>query len=150
MSRPRLGRTFVLNPDPIDIEMHKAELRDTDAGALCTFEGWVRNSNEGREVRSLEYTAYPALALKEGERIVEEAIERFGLIEAFCAHRTGHLSLGDCAVWVAAVSGHRDEAFRGCRFIIDEVKARVPIWKREHYRDGTAEWVLPKTAASTI
>jgi molybdopterin synthase catalytic subunit len=149
MSRQWLGRPFRLDPDPIDIERYKHALRTTDAGALCTFEGWVRNKNDGRDVTSLEYTAYAALALKEGERVIEEAVSRFDLIEAVCVHRTGHLALGDCAVWVAAVSGHRDEAFRGCRFIIDEIKARVPIWKREHYRDGSAEWVLPKTAAST-
>lgn len=148
-TRPESGeRTFRLAAEPIDVEAYKAPLRTVSAGALSTFEGWVRDSNEGRRVLSLEYSAYHALALREGARVMAEAIETFGLLDAFCVHRVGHLSLGDCAVWVAALSGHREAAFQGCRFIIDEIKVRVPIWKREHYADGTSAWVLPGAGAA--
>ncbi len=101
----------------------------------------MRNENEGRTVHRLEYEAYAAMAEKEGLRIVAEAIERFGLSSALCLHRVGSLEIGDMAVWVGACSPHRSEAFEACRFIIDQVKVRVPIWKKEHYVDGDSGWV---------
>jgi molybdopterin synthase catalytic subunit len=111
------------------------------AGALVSFEGIVRDHNEGRSVVALEYTAYVALAQREGERIVRDAIERFGLLAASCIHRIGTLAIGDVAVRVWASAAHRTAAFAGCAFIIDEVKASVPIWKRETYVDGKPRWV---------
>jgi molybdopterin synthase catalytic subunit len=111
------------------------------AGAVVSFDGRVRDHNEGRAVRKLAYSAYPALALSEGDRIVAEAITRFTLNAAACCHRLGDLALGDVAVRVWAVATHREEAFAGCRYIIDEVKSRVPIWKKETYVDGASEWV---------
>ena len=81
------------------------------------------------------------LANKEGERIVKEAIERFGVLKAACVHRVGSLAIGDIAVWVGVSSKHRAEAFAACRYIIDEVKHRVPIWKKEHYVNGDSGWV---------
>jgi molybdopterin synthase catalytic subunit len=89
----------------------------------------------------LEYEAFQELALKEGERILAEALKRFPVKQAFCIHRLGTLGLGDMAVWVGVSSAHRGEAFDACRFIIDEVKHRVPIWKKEHYRSGDSGWV---------
>ena len=89
----------------------------------------------------LEYEAFEELGLKEGERIVEEAIRRFGVQKAACVHRVGDLAIGELAVWVGVSSGHRGEAFAACRYIIDEVKHRVPIWKKEHYLDGDSGWV---------
>ena len=114
----------------------------TAAGAVVSFDGRVRDHNEGRRVCGLAYSAYPALALSEGERIVAEAITRFELTAAACCHRLGELALGDVAVRVWAAAAHRGEAFAGCRYIIDEVKARVPIWKKEAYVDGPSEWVV--------
>src|SRR5690606_22359832 len=111
------------------------------SGACVTFEGLVRDHNDGRAVLRLEYEAYPALALREGEAIVREALRRFPVDAASCVHRTGPLGIGGMAVWVGVSSGHRGEAFEACRFIIDEVKRRVPVWKREFYADGTVEWV---------
>ena len=111
------------------------------AGAVVSFDGRVRDQNENRSVSKLAYSAYPALALSEGNRIVAEAIARFGLTAAACCHRLGDLALGDVAVRVWAVAAHREEAFAGCRYIIDEVKACVPIWKKETYLDGQSEWV---------
>ena len=113
----------------------------TAAGAVVSFDGRVRDHNEGRCVRGLAYTAYPALALSEGEEIIAEAIAKFELTTAACCHRLGDLALGDVAVRVWAAAAHRGEAFAGCRYIIDAVKARVPIWKKETYVDGPSEWV---------
>jgi adenylyltransferase/sulfurtransferase len=92
-------------------------------------------------VRHLEYEAFEPLAVKEGERIIAEAVERFGIEHAACVHRIGDLAIGDMAVYVGASARHRDEAFRACRYIIDEVKHRVPIWKKEHYENGDSGWV---------
>jgi len=114
---------------------------DPTCGAAVSFEGLVRNHNEGKEVTSLEYDAHPTLAAKEGQRVVEEALARFNITRAIAAHRIGHLAIGDIAVVVHVSSPHREDAFAACRFLIDEIKARVPIWKREHFTDGTAEWL---------
>ncbi len=89
----------------------------------------------------LEYEAYEALALKEGERIVAEALERFGVRRIACVHRVGELAIGELAVWVGVSAAHRDEAFAACRYVIDEVKQRLPIWKKEHYPEGDSGWV---------
>ncbi len=132
---------FQLTDQPIDVGALAESLRDARAGACVTFEGRVRNENEGRRVEALEYEAYGPLAEKEGARIVAEATARFRIVGAVCVHRTGRLGLGELAVWIAVVAGHRDEAFAACRFIIDETKARVPLWKKEHYADGATEWI---------
>jgi molybdopterin synthase catalytic subunit len=93
-------------------------------------------------VRGRDYEAYAALAEREGEAIVAEAAARFAIVEAACVHRIGALALGDLAVWVGVSAAHRDAAFAACRWIIDEVKARVPIWKHERYADdGSAAWL---------
>lgn len=121
---------------------HKPRLETDSCGAYASFEGWVRHHNQGRgDVRSLDYEAYEELGVKEGDRILEEALERFDIHEALCIHRLGSLELGDMAVWVGVSAGHRDSAFEACRYIIDEVKQRVPIWKKEHYIEGDSGWV---------
>src|SRR5690606_26703194 len=103
--------------------------------------GWVRDHNEGQKVTRLDYEAFEALGVREGERIIAEARQRFGVERILCVHRLGSLDLTDVAVWVGAASAHRDEAFRACRYVIDEVKHRVPIWKKEHYVSGDSGWV---------
>jgi molybdopterin synthase catalytic subunit len=125
----------------IDTASARLELLDFGAGGYVSFEGWVRDHNEGQEVTRLEYEAFQELALKEGERILAEARMRFPIKHALCIHRVGELGLADMAVWVGVSSVHRAEAFDACRFIIDEVKHRVPIWKKEHYRNGDSGWV---------
>jgi adenylyltransferase/sulfurtransferase len=132
---------FNLSSTAFDPAQLRTALQHPGSGGFCTFEGWVRNSNEGREVDGLEYEAYAELALAEGERVVEEALTRYGINAAYCMHRTGHLKLGELAVWIGVSSAHRDEAFRACRYIIDEIKHRLPIWKKEHYLDGDTAWV---------
>jgi adenylyltransferase/sulfurtransferase len=126
---------------PLDEAALRAELSDPSCGGFAAFEGWVRDHNEGRRVRRLEYEAFEPLAIKEGKRIVAEAIARFGVEHASCVHRIGALGIGETAVWVGVTARHRDEAFRACRYIIDEVKHRVPIWKKEHYENGDSGWV---------
>ncbi|HVP19344.1 MAG TPA: molybdenum cofactor biosynthesis protein MoaE [Spirochaetia bacterium] len=130
---------FELSEKPLDVGRLAASLVDIHAGAFVSFEGRVRDTNENRAVVGLEYEAYVELCRKEGIAIVREA--RDGVIAARCVHRVGQLAVGDVAVWVGVLAGHRDEAFRAGRFIIDEVKRRVPIWKKEHYRDGSSEWI---------
>ena len=135
MAKFRFSRTA------IDVASVRAELADPACGGYTSFEGLVRNHNEGLNVRHLEYEAFEPLAVKEGERIIAEAVERFGIEHAACVHRIGDLAIGDMAVYVGASARHRDEAFRACRYIIDEVKHRVPIWKKEHYENGDSGWV---------
>lgn len=134
-------RSFSFSKTPLDLVACREALEDPVCGGYASFEGWVRNHNEGREVEHLEYEAFETLAVREGERIVEEAVRRFGVTRAACVHRVGDLALGDVAVWVGASARHRGEAFAACRYIIDEVKHRVPIWKKEHYVDGDSGWV---------
>jgi molybdopterin/thiamine biosynthesis adenylyltransferase/molybdopterin synthase catalytic subunit/rhodanese-related sulfurtransferase len=132
---------FRFSPTPLEESTLRATLSDPTCGGYAAFEGWVRDHNEGRRVRRLEYEAFEPLAIKEGERIVAEAIAQFGVAHAACVHRIGALEIGEKAVWVGVTARHRDEAFRACRYIIDEVKHRVPIWKKEHYENGDSGWV---------
>ncbi len=132
---------FRFTQSAIDTAAARLELLDRGAGGYVSFEGWVRDHNEGREVTGLEYEAFEDLAVKEGERILMEATKRFPIKHALCIHRVGALALTDMAVWIGVSSAHRGEAFDACRFIIDEVKHRVPIWKKEHYRNGDSGWV---------
>ena len=89
----------------------------------------------------MEYEAYQALAEKEGSRILAEALEQFDILSARCVHRVGALAVGEVAIRVEVLAAHRKAAFEACEFIVDEVKERVPIWKREHYSDGQSEWI---------
>ena len=132
---------FRFSTAPLDVPALQRALADPSCGGYAAFEGWVRNHNEGQQVRRLEYEAFEQLAVKEGQRILEEARTRFGVVRLACVHRVGALELGDCAVWVGASAPHRDEAFRACRYVIDEVKHRIPIWKKEHYVNGDSGWV---------
>ncbi len=128
--------TQAIRPDQL-----REDLIEAAAGAYTSFEGWIRNVNEGKDVLRLEYESYEPVAIAEGQRVIDEAIAKFSVLNARCVHRVGLLEIGECAVWVGVSSGHRDEAFKACRFIIDEVKVRLPIWKKEHYADGNSGWV---------
>jgi adenylyltransferase/sulfurtransferase len=136
-----MANLFEISAEPLDIPALAASLTDRTAGAFASFEGRVRDHNDGRQVDALDYEVFAPLALTEGAAILEEARQKYGVNAIRAVHRQGELRLGDCAVWVGVVSAHRDEAFRACRYVIDEVKHRLPIWKKEHYRDGSAEWV---------
>ena len=134
---------FRLSGTPLDVAAQREAMLHARAGAHASFEGWVRDHNDGRAVSGLHYDAYARLAEEEGARVINEAIDRFDIVDAACIHRTGDLEVGDLAVWVGVTAGHRDAAFAACRFIIDEVKSRVPIWKRERYAAGDADWLHP-------
>ena len=140
---------FRFSQTAIDTRTARGELQNLGAGGYVSFEGWVRDFNEGQEVTRLEYEAFQALALKEGERILAEAAQRYPIKHAACIHRVGSLDLTDMAVWVGVSAAHRGEAFAACRYIIDEVKHRVPIWKKEHYRSGDSGWVNCERCAAT-
>jgi adenylyltransferase/sulfurtransferase len=132
---------FSFSSRAVDVPAQQRALADPTCGGYAAFEGWVRNHNEGLAVTRLEYEAFEQLAVREGERIIDEACAKFGVDNARCVHRVGELAIGDLAVWVGVSARHRDEAFRACRYIIDEVKHRVPIWKKEHYVNGDSGWV---------
>ena len=134
---------FRLSDKPVDVAALRAELLDARVGGYASFEGWVRDHHDGRAVTGLRYEAYAALAEQEGERILDEARDRFAILDVRCVHRTGDLAIGELAVWVGVTAAHRDAAFAACRFVIDEVKARVPIWKHERYAEGGADWLHP-------
>ena len=134
---------FALAGAAFDIAALRAELAAAHAGAFASFEGWVRDHNAGQPVLGLRYEAHVKLAQAEGEAILSEALQRFAIVDARCVHRIGALAIGDMAVWVGASAAHRDAAFDACRWIIDTVKERVPIWKHERYAHGDAQWLHP-------
>ena len=117
------------------------ELADAAAGALVIFQGRVRDHSDGKKVVGLEYQAYEELACNEGTEIIKEAKARFDILDAKCVHRVGQLDIGELAVWIGVVAPHRAEAFRACEYIIDQIKLRVPIWKKEFFEDGDSAWV---------
>ncbi len=135
---------FSLTAEPFESASLQAGLHHPRAGACASFEGWVRDHNDGRAVLGLRYEAYAELAHREGEAVMAEALQRFAITDAACVHRIGDLAIGDLAVWVGVSAAHRDAAFAACRWIIDEVKARVPIWKHERYTEGDAGWLHPR------
>lgn len=120
----------------------------TSHGATALFLGTVRNHADGRAVEGLEYTAYDSMAAEELERVLADAEDMYPGTVLAAEHRVGMLGLGDISVAVAAGSAHRAEAFDAARWALDELKRRVPIWKREQYADGVREWVSPADAAS--
>jgi molybdopterin synthase catalytic subunit len=127
---------------PIDLAPLVLQVSTDAFGAITTFTGVVRNHHGGRAVDRLEYSAYDAMAEGECARIVAEAEARWPVRVAL-QHRVGALAIGDLAVAIAVGSGHRAAAFEACRYLIETVKVRVPIWKKEFYTDGTVEWVDP-------
>jgi len=140
---------FRISSHTLDLDAFRDALADAGCGACVVFEGWVRNHNEGREVSRLAYEVYEPLAVRAGESIMQEAMQRFQISKALAIHREGELALSEPAVVVGVSSPHRDAAFEACRYIIDEVKHRLPIWKKEYYADGTTEWVNCRQCAQT-
>jgi len=130
----------VLSTAPLDLAGLIALVTGPDRGGVASFLGLVRDHHGGRQVSRLEYSAYAPMVEAECARIVAEAEARWPVRVAL-GHRIGALEIGDAAVAVAAGGAHRDEAFAACRFVIEEVKRRVPIWKKEFYCDGSVEWV---------
>lgn len=119
-------------------------------GAVASFVGLVRNHDHGRRVSRLHYECYLSMAEKMLERIVAEAKDRWPINEVRVVHRIGTLEIGEAAVAIAVSSAHRAEAFEACRFVIEEIKKRVPIWKKEIFEDGTGEWIFCPAQAEAI
>jgi molybdopterin synthase catalytic subunit len=136
-----MRRTAIVT-DPIDSAAVLAEVESDSHGAGILFVGVVRDKNDGRAVTGMEYTAYRPMAEKELAGIAREVEERFEA-SVVIVHRIGELTIGEASVAIAVGHGHRDEAYQASRYAIEQLKARVPIWKREHYVDGTREWVDP-------
>ena len=126
---------------PIDVGALLTEVAGHQNGASVLFLGTVRELNDGSAVTGLDYTAYGAMAQRELSDIVAEASHRWETTDIVVEHRTGELGLGDISVAIAAAHPHRAQAFEAARYVIEELKRRAPIWKREHYVDGRAEWV---------
>jgi molybdopterin synthase catalytic subunit len=135
---------------PLDPASLLAEVASTDSGASTLFVGTVRRVNEGREVTGIDYSAYAPMAEREMASVVEEAAERFGTTRLVVEHRIGTLTLGDASIVIAVSHARRAAAMEAQRFVIEEVKRRVPIWKREHYADGTREWIDPTHSAPAV
>lgn len=128
---------FELTHEPIGV----LELSLRHSGAVTTFEGLVRDLNEGMPVVALEYEAFEPLAISEGTKIVEEAKAKFKVADVACVHRLGRLAVGEMAIKAVASAAHRRAAFEACEYVVEEVKKRVPIWKKEHYLEGESAWV---------
>ncbi len=126
-----------------------AEVQRSANGASILFVGTVREVNEGRAVTGIEYSSYASMASRELARIAAEACASFATEDIVVEHRTGILTLGDASVVIAVAHPHRAEAFEAARFVIEQIKLRVPIWKREQYEDGTREWIDPTAARLT-
>jgi molybdopterin synthase catalytic subunit len=142
---------FAVTADPLDVQaavraaQHAPDGDARGIGAVCTFVGVVRPTNQGRTVRWLEYEAYPPLAARTFARIAEEARERWPGASLAIHHRMGRLEIGDASVVIAAATAHRPEAYAACRYAIERVKQIAPIWKREYFEGGDA-WIEGATA----
>ena len=133
---------------PLDPAALLAEVADVATGATILFVGTVRDVNDGRAVTGIDYSAYEAMAERELAAIAREASQRFGTTHVVVEHRLGALALGEASVAIAVAHERRAPAYELSRWVIEELKRRVPIWKREHYLDGTREWVDPTRASA--
>ncbi len=133
---------FILQENPIDPLCARNLCQEAGVGALASFEGIVRSDeHHGSQVSALLYIADTPACRREGEQIIKEAQALFPITKAVCIQRIGHVRAGELAVWIGVWTGHRDEAFKACRYIIEEIKKRLLIWKKEFYADGTSAWV---------
>ncbi|HVA57455.1 MAG: molybdenum cofactor biosynthesis protein MoaE [Gemmatimonadaceae bacterium] len=125
-----------------------AEVSAPDCGAVVLFVGTVRDTNDGRAVTGIEYSSYRTMAERELATIVDESATRFHGARVVAEHRVGMLGLGEASVAIAVAHGHRGAAYEASRYVIEEIKRRLPIWKREHYADGTREWVHARSGTA--
>ncbi len=132
---------FSLSPQPIDPEYLRKAILSPEGGALVEFSGTVRIQNCDRDVTALEYEGAEALAKKEFDKIEAEAHETFKVLRIHCTHRVGRLTPGETSVWIGVTAIHRDAAFAACQFAINQLKRRLPIWKKEHYANGDSGWI---------
>jgi molybdopterin synthase catalytic subunit len=133
---------LLLTDNPLDVQACIDAARAASCGAMTVFLGLVRNATEGKPVNHLEYEAYQSMALKTMHEIMQTVQERWQGARIAMQHRTGTLAVGDIAVVIAVATPHRQAAFEACKYAIDTLKQRVPIWKKEFFEDG-AVWVMP-------
>lgn len=133
-----------LTTDPIDHHALTESVRHNSSGAVVSFLGTVREFTRGIQTQFLEYEAYDEMAIASLRELEQEVRQRFPVIDVAMAHRTGRLELGDVSVAIAVSTPHRAQAFEAARWLIDTLKERVPIWKKEHYSDGREEWQHPE------
>lgn len=134
--------------DPIDTGELLSRVGDPEDGAVALFLGIVRNHNDARPVAGMDYEGYADMAREQLAAIVGEAAERTGSDRIAAVHRLGTLAVGEVSVAIAASTPHRAEAFDGARYVIEEIKKRLPVWKREHYLDREAEWLEGRVPAA--
>lgn len=133
-----------ITTDAIDPQALLARVDDPSSGAVILFLGVVRNHNEGRDVEAMRYDAYDEMAQGTLDEILTEAEERYGVEHLVAVHRVGELGIGDVSVAIAVSSAHRGNAYEASRYVIEEIKVRLPVWKKERFVDGTSEWVAGK------
>jgi molybdopterin synthase catalytic subunit len=133
-------RMAELRAEPLSVDEVRAAVADPAAGAIALFVGTVRDHDHGRAVAALSYSAHPSGA-EQLRQVAQQVADRIPVRALAALHRVGDLEIGDTAVVVAAASDHRDEAFRACRALIEDLKAAVPIWKHQHLTEGGSEWV---------
>lgn len=132
---------FALLDLAIDESKLRQALSDERSGAVVSFDGRVRNHNNDSSVQRLTYYGYEELAINQGRLIIEQAKTKFDIVNAVAMHRIGALAIGDMAVWVGVCAAHRDAAFEACRWILDTIKADIPIWKQEYYPNEPSKWL---------
>ncbi len=133
-------RLAELRAEPLSADEVREAVADPGVGGIAIFVGTVRNSDHGREVTRLSYSAHPTAA-GELRAVAEKVAADYGLRAVAAVHRTGELAVGELAVVVAVACEHRAEAFQACQALIDQLKHKVPIWKQQWFADGTSEWV---------
>ena len=135
---------------PLDPTALLAEVASTASGASTLFVGTVREVNAGRPVTGIDYSAYGPMAERELDTVLREAADRFGTTRIVVEHRVGTLGLGEASIVIAVSHARRSPAMEAQRYLIEEIKKRVPVWKREHYADGTREWVDPTATEAAV
>lgn len=139
---------LTLTYEPIDYEALTESVRSKRAGAVVLFLGTVREMTAGRQTVALDYEAYPSMAQAKLNEIVAEARARWPIVEAAIVHRLGRLELNEISVAIAVSTPHRQQAFEAGQYLIDRLKAVVPIWKKDNWADGTTEWIHPALPAA--
>lgn len=143
MNQPQSKPLIRITREPIDHTQITESVRSNDAGAVLLFLGTVREMTNSRRTVALDYDAYDTMAVAKMQELETEAREQWNLEKVSLVHRLGHLELGEISVAVAVSSPHREAAFQAGKFLIDELKVRVPVWKKENWDDGSTEWVHP-------
>ena len=136
--------TFLLTSEPLENMLLNDGIQTSEAGAFVNFTGLVRQSNpahSNKKVTHLLFEADESLCAKEIHLIFNEAVRQFDCTRLKCAHRTGKISVGEMIIWIGAAAPHRHQAFNACQYVLDQLKALLPIWKKEFYIDGTSQWV---------